>query len=87
MVAPVSAVGPAPASSSAALSACRDLIFEALVDVCDRAASYARSASEAAWRGDEHTVSVHARQLRDCVVEAIKLRNELAAQNGNRGAP
>ena len=84
----MSAVGPAPASSNpAALSACRDLIFEALVEVCDRAASYARSASEAAWRGDEHTVNVHARQLRDCVVEAIKLRNDLAAWSGDRGAP
>jgi hypothetical protein len=87
MAVPVSAVGPAPAPSPAALSACRDLIFEALVDVCDRAASYARSASEAAWRGDESTVNVHARQLRACVVEAIKLRNELASQSGNNGAP
>jgi hypothetical protein len=83
----MSAVGPAPAPSPAVLSACRDLIFEALVDVCDRASSYAHSVSEAAWRGDEHTVNVHVRQLRDCIVEANKLRNELAAQSGNKGAP
>jgi hypothetical protein len=58
----MSAVTPVPAPSPAALSACRDLIFEALAEVCDRAASYARSVSEAAWRGDEHTVNVHVRR-------------------------
>jgi hypothetical protein len=51
------------ALSPAAISVARDLAFEALVEHCSLAESYARSASEAAWRGDLITLGVHIRQL------------------------
>lgn len=65
--------------SARALSASRDLVFAALGETCDLAASYARSAAEAAWRGEEPTLDAHLRQLRACTIEAIKLRNDLTA--------
>ncbi len=49
-----------------------DLQFDLIVETVDLAASYARSASEAAWRGDRLTVGVHLRQLRLCVITAIQ---------------
>ena len=48
MAAPVSAVGPAPASSPAALSACRDLIFEVDRDA-NAAGERAARELEARW--------------------------------------
>jgi hypothetical protein len=62
------------------LAAARNLSFEDLVDVCDRAASYARSASEAAYRGDSHTVEVHLRQLRLCTIAAIQTFRSLGPE-------
>ena len=43
-------------------------------------------ASEAAWRGDQLTVEIHLRQLRACAIEAIKLRNDLAASSAEAGS-
>jgi hypothetical protein len=53
-------------------SAVNDLGFDLIVETADRAASYAHSASEAAWRGDRLTLGVHMRQLRLCVIAAIQ---------------
>jgi hypothetical protein len=77
MAAPVSAVGPGPASSPAALSGCRDLVFEAIQEPLDLASSYALSAKEAAFRGSAATLEIHLRQLRICVVAAIQIYKEL----------
>jgi hypothetical protein len=70
----------APAPSAAAKSACRNLIFDAIYETLDLTNSYVLSAQEAAYRGDELTIGVHIRQLRACVVELIKYRNDLAAE-------
>lgn len=66
--------------SAAAKSVGRNLIFDAMQEVLDLANSYILSAQEAAYRGDELTIGVHTRQIRACVVELIKLRNDLIAQ-------
>ena len=58
--------------SPKAVAAARDLVFAAIVEHSALAESYARSASEAAWRGDEVTLGVHLRQLRLCVIASIQ---------------
>jgi hypothetical protein len=74
-------------SSEHAASAVSDLQFESVVETVDLAASYARSASEAAWRGDRMTLEVHLRQLRLCVIAAIQTFKELGdCAGGNAGA-
>jgi hypothetical protein len=73
----VSAVGPTPVPSTAALSACRDLVFEAIQEPLNLASSYALSAREAAFRGSADTLEIHLRQLRTCVVAAIQIYKEL----------
>jgi hypothetical protein len=50
---------------------------EALVELCDLAASYARSGAEAAWRGDDRTTGVHLKQLRLVVIEALQTFNDV----------
>jgi hypothetical protein len=40
-----------------------NLRYEFIVESCSLGESYARSASEAAWRGDYRTLDVHLRQL------------------------
>jgi hypothetical protein len=64
--------------SDAAVRAANDLCFEAIVEFADRAASYARSASEAAFRGDQHTVRIHLGQLRLTVIAALQTAKEIA---------
>jgi hypothetical protein len=67
-----------------AITAVRDLAFESLVEQCALAESFARSAAEASWRGDELTVGVHLRQLRLTVIEAIKTFRALGGQSGDQ---
>ena len=62
-----------------AVSAARDLAFEAICETCDCAASYATSACEAAYRGSQHALGVHLGELRICVVAAIGAFKELEA--------
>jgi hypothetical protein len=50
----------------------RDQVFEAILETADLAGSYSKSLGEAAYRGDERTVAVHLRQLRECCVSMIK---------------
>jgi hypothetical protein len=63
-------------------SAVSDLQFDLIVETVDLAASYGRSASEAAWRGDRLTLGVHLRQLRLCVIAAIQTFKELGGEAG-----
>jgi hypothetical protein len=70
-------LAPAPSPVAAIVD---DMRLEAIVEACDLASSYARSASEAAWRGDRLTVGVHLQQLRLSTIEAIKVFKSLGAQ-------
>lgn len=70
------------ALSVEAISAVRDLTFDAIMERCDLAASYARSASETAWRGDQITAGVHLRQLRLCAIAAIQAFKSLDEEGG-----
>lgn len=64
-------------------SVLRDQAFEAIIEVADQAASYARSIGEAGYRGDQLEVAVHLRQLRECCIAMAKTYNEyLAKANG-----
>jgi hypothetical protein len=58
----------------------RDQLFEFIVERTDLAASYARSASEAAWRGDQLTVGVHLKQLRLATIAALQTFRELGPE-------
>lgn len=60
----------------------RNQVYGELEGQADRAASYARSIAEAAYRGDQLTAGVHIKQLRLCVLEMIKLYKEGLVGNG-----
>ena len=60
-----------------------DLRLEAIVEFCELAASYSRSAAEAAWRGDRQTLQVHLAQLRLTTIETLGVFKELGAQAGS----
>lgn len=70
------------APSTEAVSAARDLAFEALMDEAEMVASYARSIGEAAFRGDELTVGVHLRQTRLRLIEMLRIFNAGVVANG-----
>jgi hypothetical protein len=56
---------------------CNDMAFDAIVETCDLAASYARSAAEAAWRGDRRLLAGHLAQLRLAVITALDAHKRL----------
>ena len=60
-----------PAPSQEAVLAARDIRREAVVEMADLAASYWRSAAEAAYRDDQLTLEVHCRQLAILTREAF----------------
>jgi hypothetical protein len=64
------------APSQAAISASSDLVFEAIIENADLAASYAISVREAAWRGDTSLLGMHLAQLRLATIAAIKTYKE-----------
>jgi hypothetical protein len=70
--------------SPAAIGMANDLCYDFIVQNCELAASYARSAGEAAWRGDRQTLGTHLRQLRLVVIALLQSYNEIAdvAENG-----
>lgn len=76
-----------PPPSPRAISAADDLVFEELIDACDRAASYAVSAREAAFRGSRHALEIHIQELLACVVAALEIRKMLSAGDDARQAP
>jgi len=59
--------------SEAAILATNDLCFEAINEICNLAASYARSAAESAYRGDHSTLRAHLLQLGLTVVRRCRL--------------
>jgi hypothetical protein len=61
----------------AAVKAADALIFEAIVDHADLAASLARSTAEAAFREDRHELRIQLLRLRSTVVEMLKTHNDL----------
>ena len=68
------------APSPEAIEACRDLCFDALHNQFEHAASYARSAAEAAFRGSQTEIEVRLQQLRLVLTEAVKTFKELKGQ-------
>ena len=58
-------------------TACADLCFDAIVECCELAASYADSARAAAWRGDRLLLAGHLSQLRACVMTALDAHKRL----------
>jgi len=56
--------------------------FGAIEEFCDLASSYARSASEAAWRGDRLTLRTHLVQLRLTTQNALQVFNSLGKPAG-----
>jgi hypothetical protein len=72
--------------SEAAGRVSNDLCYEFIIETCDLAESYARSASAAAWRGDRMTLSAHLMQLRTCVIAALKTYNEISVAEGEKAA-
>jgi hypothetical protein len=60
----------------------RDQALDEIERVASLIASYARSAGEAAFRGDETTMGVHIRQLRLCCLSLIKTYKEMADGQG-----
>jgi hypothetical protein len=60
----------------------RDQSFDEIERVAGLLASYARSAGEAAFRGDETTMGVHLRQLRLCCISMLKTYKEMADGEG-----
>jgi hypothetical protein len=72
-------------ASPEAIAAARDLVSEGLVETGSLAESYARSLTEAAWRGDQPTVEVHLRQLRACVFAGIDFFKRFDAVDARGG--
>jgi hypothetical protein len=68
---------PATNISGSVKSVCNNLACEAIIECCDLAASYARSAGEAAWRGDRRLLSGHLAQLRLTVIAALDAHKHL----------
>jgi hypothetical protein len=58
------------------ISALRDQAFLEIEHQANMAGSYARSIAEAAYRGDELTMTVHLKQLRLCCLAMIKAHKD-----------
>jgi hypothetical protein len=71
------------------ISAQRDQVFEEIERQADLAASYARSIGEAAFRGDQVTIIVHLRQLRECLLAMFATQKDFlqSSKNDTRGPP
>jgi hypothetical protein len=65
--------------SSAAIGLCDRLRLELISETMDLAASYASSASQAAWRGDRATLELHLKQTRLSLLTAIETFKALSA--------
>ena len=80
MTTPSAKPTPAPLGppSAAAIGVANDLYYDFILENCELAASYSRSAAEAAWRGDRQTLGMHLRQLRLVVIALLKAEKEIA---------
>ena len=65
--------------SPIALVAGRESLFSTITDLCDWAASHGRSAAEAAYRGEQETLGVHLRDMRNATIAALKVFNAIVA--------
>jgi hypothetical protein len=74
------------APSAAAHELCDHLRCQLISEVMDLTASYARSASEAAWRDDRQTLHVHLKQLRLSVLTGIETFKQLGSTEIGRAA-
>ena len=70
---------PSHSDPHAVASASADLCFDAIVECCELAASYANSAREAAWRGDRQLLAGHLAQLRLTVITSLDAHRRLSA--------
>ena len=73
---------PAEPPSPELISVLRDQSFNEIERVANLIASYARSAGEAAYRGEETTMGVHIKQVRLCCLSLIKTYKEMGGTNG-----
>ena len=69
----------------AVASACDDMALEFIMEASSAAASYADSATLAAWRGDRLLLERHLRELRAATVAAIGGYKQLSTRVGNDG--
>jgi hypothetical protein len=76
---------PLPAPSKEAVLVARNLCLEAVVEMADLAASYWRSAAEAAYRGDQLTLEVHCRQIAAVTRHAFAAVKTLGVPPGEIG--
>ena len=74
-----------PGNAERVTAVCDDMAYDAIAEACNLAASYARSAAEAAWRGDRQLCEGHLTQLRLCVLAALDARKHLATPEGANG--
>ena len=82
-----------PPLSPELISVLRDQLFEEMGRLADLAVSYSHSIAEAAYRGDEVTMVVHMRQLRECLLAMFAAQKDFWARvspgsnNNTRGPP
>jgi hypothetical protein len=57
-----------------------EILLGSIVDLSDLAASYSRSAADAAWRGDVNTLGVHLRQARNALEAALMAFNAVEGE-------
>ena len=74
------------AISPIALAAGREVMFGVVMDLCDLAASYGRSAAEAAWRGDGATLRTRLADMKSAMVAALKAFNQLVSDGAKASA-
>ena len=72
--------------SPSAIAAADDFVFAEIEEIADKAASYARSVAEAAFRRERLALHVHLAQLRLVTIEAIRCYKSLG-DSREAGAP
>jgi hypothetical protein len=74
--------------SAEAVAECDEAILDELFRAFFLIESYAKSASEAARRGDRREIQLRLRiQLRDCFRYAVEMHDLLSAQDADKGTP
>lgn len=61
-----------------------EVLLGVVMDLADWTASCARSAAEAAWRGDEATVGVHLHDALSALTAALKVYREITCASEER---
>ena len=78
-----------PQPSPEIIAELRNQLFEEIMRLSDLAVSYSHSIGEAAFRGDQTTVVVHMRQLRECLLRMFETQKDFLRRSGSdtRGNP